>query len=242
MVRATGAQAAWIGTTVVGVGSAVLGLFLDRGGWTAVLFVLSVLALAVGVAMATRLPSRLSTAVCGAVAGVPLVLVLTTQGEAVLAAVERFAEIEEPVQIPKPPCSPSPEPSAHPTPAAVDASFTEPQALEYVPRRGVNASGEVQGAVPRGSAIWLFVRSPDEGGVHYVTDKISTDGASWALGTGEVGDSDGTEQGKLFVLELVLAEPAASRRIERAARNNEYGWNPLPEGSRILDRRAVRRR
>lgn len=125
--------------------------------------------------------------------------------------------------------TPSPRSSTGP----LTVAFSKPAPMTDVPLSGTTVTGTTGGEVPDGFALWLMILSPDDGGVHYLTDEITlANGGDWSIPTGQVGSDDQAEVGKIFTVEVVLADPAASAEFERAITEDNWdGWPNLPEGA-----------
>jgi hypothetical protein len=229
---------------VFGIGLTILGFWLDRTGSAGMWLLVASLVLIVAFYYADRATGGMQFFL-GALGVIPLVLVVAFSWSELYHGGQRvFAQ--DGVVVLDPPSTPTASATvsgirpAHP---GFNVIIEFPAERARVPLRGVVVDGKISGAQDQ-RTLWLMMKSPDDGGRHYLTDKITVVGQYWSLSTGQLGADDPNEIGKLFVIEVISTTGAGTRSFEsllKKAASGDAFFEKLPGGAEILAERVIKR-
>lgn len=226
---------------IAAIGLTILAFLLDKTGSAGLRFLLSTVFLLACLAVASRLKNDAAKFGAGAVAAIPLIIVMVLDGGHLWSGIQQAFKGDTPIAI-----SPTETPSSFgfPDPGrSLAVKIDVPADMARTPLQGVVVSGTATN-VEEGTALWLFVKSPDDGGRHFLTEEVVVVEGHWSLSTGQVGSDDPLEKGKLYVLEVVTSRGAATQAIRAklsAAAGGEmfYQDGKMPIGSDIVAKRVV---
>lgn len=230
---------------IAAVALTALGFWLDRTGRAGFLLLAATVFLCTLFLVARRLQIPHMNFLLGCLAIAPFVAIVVTMRSELADGIARVLSDDDTVVVD--PASPStPSEASEPeqrAPAALTVAIESPAPRARAPMSGVVVRGTVSGDLG-GRTMWLLVRSPDDGGRHYLTDQIKPVDGYWTLGTGQLGSADPSEVGKLFVIEIVAADADAHlgmRNKLAAARGGDAFFVTLPEGAKVVASQPIER-
>jgi hypothetical protein len=123
--------------------------------------------------------------------------------------------------------------------ATISAQIETPGDQAKVPVNGVTASGTV-GDLPSSTELWLLIKSPENR--HYPIRQIKPVNGKWNTQTDQIGGTDTSEKGNLYVIELatVSSELSAQFNVELES-NNDYHFtdDQISTGPEVIATRDV---
>jgi hypothetical protein len=113
-------------------------------------------------------------------------------------------------------------------------TLTEPSPGKRVPLAGTSVQGKIEGDLGD-NELWLFVYAPDKH-LHYLTGPLTVLDTTFGGSTGQLGSKDPAEVGLPYRVEIVVADPDASKAIaeKRPNREDDIAFPSLPAGTVVV--------